>query len=1006
MPEPLSKLGKYDITEEIGRGGMGAVYKGYDPALNRSVAIKLLAPHLVWEQAFVERFMREARAVAQLHHPNIISIYDVGQDGPNYYFVMAYLPGGSLKHVIARQGRLAPAKAIPILRQLADALDYAHSKGLVHRDVKPANVMFDERGQIILTDFGIVKAAEESRLTGTGASIGTPHYMAPEQVLGHEVTARTDQYALGIVAFEMLTGRVPFDADTTTAILFKQVNEPPPPVTTLCPDLPPAVEVTLNRALAKSPADRYVSCGEFVAALQQALALSQPTVAAPLPTVRVQAPTPTPTALPTPRQGVPSWVWIAGGAVLLACLAVLSVLVLGSSLLGSKLSPATPTNIVASQPTSAPVSTPRLTLTPLRITSSFPTSTRVMPTPTRTPALLSTPSISVRFAQSSALDKGGKQVAWSPDGKLIAIASDKLYLYDAQTSSQVRAIGQGSVSGFAFSPDGTILAAVIGEVKLYEIATGSELRALPGIRITTSAASGNLAFSPDGKTLAIVIEKTVKLFEVASGREVGLIITQDSANAIAFLPDGKSLIAGGWNSLKIWDIASGQEVKAIGDRLPGVNKLALSSDGTLVATGATNGGLRLWEVATGRELHTLSGHTGSINSLAFSPDGKLLASASNDVTVKVWDVASGVELQTLIGHVRDAQGVAFSPDGRQLATISQDGTTLLWSALTGAAAAPTATPSRAPARPTPTHVPRSPSAISPDNASKVAQSAILEKGGKQVAWSPDGTLLAIASDQVYLYEAATLKPARTIGHGTRINGLAFSPDGTILAVLAGEVKLYDAATGSELRTLARTQTSTSLASGYFLSFSPDGATLAVVVEKTVKLFDVSTGREVSMLIVKEGASAIAFAPDGRTLAATSWGGGVQLLDTLDAQNVRSLSGQMSAHRLVFSPDGSKLAASKLSAAPILIWETPSGRELPNLAGHKDTVNSLAFSPDGHVLASASNDVTIKLWDVTTGRELATLKGHTNSVQSVAFSPDGARLVSTAQDGTTRVWEVK
>jgi WD40 repeat protein/serine/threonine protein kinase len=1004
MPEPLAKLGKYQIVEEIGRGGMGAVYKGHDPFLNRTVAIKLLAPHLVWEKDFVERFLREARAVAQLHHPNIINIHDVGQDGNNYYFVMAYLPGGSLKQIIAQKGRLAPADVLPLLRQLADALDYAHGKGLVHRDVKPVNMMFDERGQAILTDFGIVKAVEESRLTSTGASIGTPHYMAPEQVLGQEVT--------GIVAFEMLTGRVPFDADTTTAILFKQVNEAPPSVTTRCPDLPTAVEPVLNRALAKSPADRYASCGEFVTALQQALALPQPTVSAPLPTVRMQAPAPAPAAAPTPQRKVPSWAWIAGGLAVLACLVVASVLIGGTALLGSKWKSATPTSAIAIRPTDVPVSTQALPPTPTRTTSPVPTVTRSQLVPTRTPtaqaAPPSTPSVSVRFVQSSTLDKGGKQVGWSPDGKLIALASDKLYVYDAQTLSQVRAIGpSGSVSGFAFSPDGTILAVLTNEVKLYDVATGSELRTLPQTRISSGAASGYfLAFSPDGKTLAVVIDKTVKLFEVASGREAGLIITQDSAYAIAFMPDGKFLVAGGWSSLKLWDVASGQEVQNLGERLPGVNKLALARDGTRLAAGTTTGAIQLREPLTGRELGALSGHQGIINGLTFSPDGKLLASASGDVTVKVWDVASGVELQTLIGHVRDAQGVAFSPDGRQLATTAQDGTTLLWSASTGAAAASTATPTRAPARPTPTRLPLAASAISPDNAGKVAQASVLDKGGKQVAWSPDGKLLALASDKVYLYNGATLEPVRTIGQGTWMNGLTFSPDGTILAVLAGEVKLYDTATGGELRTLARTQTNTGLASGYFLSFSPDGATLAVVVEKTVKLFDVASGREMSMLIVKDGASAIAFAPDGRTLAVSSWSGGVQLLDTTDEQNTRSLSNQMSAHRLVFSPDGSKLAVSTLSAAPILLWETLSGRELPSPAGHKDTVNSLAFSPDGRVLASASNDVTIKLWDVASGRELATLKGHTNSVQDVVFSPDGARLVSTAQDGTTRVWEVK
>jgi serine/threonine protein kinase len=271
MSTMLSSLGKYQIIEEIGRGGMGVVYKGYDPSLKRTVAIKLLAPHLIWEKEFVERFERESRAAAQLDHPNIIHIFDVGQEGSRHYLVMSYLPGPSLKQFLGQKGRLTPTEALPLLRQLANALDYAHGKGLVHRDVKSANVMFNELGQAVLTDFGLVKAAQESKLTSYGAFMGTPQYMAPEQAKGENVDARADQYALGIITFEMMTGQVPFDADTTPAILYKQVNDPPPAVTALCRDLPPAIEPVLSRALAKLPASRYASCSEFVKALEQAL---------------------------------------------------------------------------------------------------------------------------------------------------------------------------------------------------------------------------------------------------------------------------------------------------------------------------------------------------------------------------------------------------------------------------------------------------------------------------------------------------------------------------------------------------------------------------------------------------------------------------------------------------------------------------------------------------------------------------------------------------------------
>jgi hypothetical protein len=380
------------------------------------VAIKLLAPHLVWEKDFKERFLREARGAGRLRHPNIIEIHDVGQDGSNYFFVMAYLPGPSLKDLIFQKKRLTPAEALPILHQLADALDYAHSKGLVHRDVKPANVMFDERGQAVLMGFGIVKAAQESKLTATGASIGTPHYMAPEQVQGTGVDARTDEYALGIIAFEMLTGRVPFDGDTTTAILFKQVHEPPPSVTACCPDLPPAIEAVLHRAMSKSPAERYASCREFVGALEQALGqpATQPVTVpqpAPLP-VAVTQPFKTPIEpkrepQPAPRPVVPPLLLVGAGIVALA-LVVLIVVAVSRGGGGPRVT--MPTAVAVIQPTLAPANTsiPPMTLTPAPTNTLVPSATPTRQ-PTETPSPTNTPLPGVVVVP---IEKMARSIPW------------------------------------------------------------------------------------------------------------------------------------------------------------------------------------------------------------------------------------------------------------------------------------------------------------------------------------------------------------------------------------------------------------------------------------------------------------------------------------------------------------------------------------------------------------------------------------------------------------------
>ena len=346
-----NKLGKYDIQAEIGRGGMGAVYKGYDAMLDRLVAVKVLAPHLVWEQEFVQRFLREARAAARLKHPNVVTIHDVGQDGDRYYFVMEYLEGQTLTERIQQGGRMATDEVLRILRPLADALDYAHQRGLVHRDVKPGNVIVSPAGCVTLTDFGIVRAAQETRLTATGTVVGTPEYMSPEQAKGLAVDSRSDQYSLAVVAYEMLAGQVPFEAESTLALLHKIAYDPPPPLRQARPGLPAEVEGVVVRGLAKEPGDRYGSVSAFVDALEQAYrgakageAVSRPEVVAPPGRIQTKvlepavepghstAPPPVqpdvatravePSAIPGPaaplRRRVPVWTWAVGALAILA----------------------------------------------------------------------------------------------------------------------------------------------------------------------------------------------------------------------------------------------------------------------------------------------------------------------------------------------------------------------------------------------------------------------------------------------------------------------------------------------------------------------------------------------------------------------------------------------------------------------------------------------------------------------------------------------------------------
>jgi len=263
-------LGQYQILREIGRGGMAVVYEAYQPSLGRSVAIKVLPPQYTFDATFVQRFQQEARAAARLDHPNIVSIYDVGEQNGVYYIVMQKLEGASLHDMIQRSGRIPPERAAHIAAQVAQALNFAHTHGLTHRDIKPSNILISSSDHATLTDFGIAKAAEGTRMTQTGLLMGTPEYMSPEQATGKPVGPASDIYSLGIVLYQMLTGRAPFKADSTPALLFKQVYERPAPVRTYVPHLSTGLEQVLDRALAKEPAERFRSAEEMATALLQA----------------------------------------------------------------------------------------------------------------------------------------------------------------------------------------------------------------------------------------------------------------------------------------------------------------------------------------------------------------------------------------------------------------------------------------------------------------------------------------------------------------------------------------------------------------------------------------------------------------------------------------------------------------------------------------------------------------------------------------------------------------
>ena len=662
-------LGQYQLIEQIGAGGMATVYRAYQPSLERDVAIKVLPPIHAEQPGFSDRFQREARAIANLNHPNILPVHDFGQEEQYSFIVMRYIEGArTLTEVMASPLSLSQTTAL--IGQIAAALAYAHRRGVIHRDVKPSNVLMDG-DWALLTDFGVAKITEASvKLTDTGVGIGTPAYMSPEQGQGRPVDHRADIYALGTILYEMLTGRLPYEADTPLAIVFKRATEPLPPPRTLNPDIPPAVEQVVLKALAVEPDKRFASAGQLAAALEQAVSESgvdpdkvlphpspePPTFLSIKPTVSSQ-----PQAKPTssPRPSVPtvatppatsgqsslSWKWIIGlGGV--AVVVIVAILFLSFFLFDGRGAPATVATIAVNLPPAAATPTTAGVLPP----PTGPADITPFPTLTPVPPPYGGQIAFVSYRDENAelyimnvdetleSSEGGQPVrqtfhprsdwdpAWSPNGRQLVFTSNR---YD---SSQE-----------------LYLLSVINE------AEGNFNRNV--MRLTNHPDNiDNLpAWSPDGKWISFssyreqnqdiyVLDAADLLQDTGSAKLSRLTIHPDDDLDPTWSPDGARIAfthvadtngngyLDGQDTGEIYVMnADGSDMTRLTDNLANDGGPAWSPDGTRLAFWSTRDANQEIYVmnADGSGQLNLSNHSANDTHPTWSPDGRRLAFVSD-----------------------------------------------------------------------------------------------------------------------------------------------------------------------------------------------------------------------------------------------------------------------------------------------------------------------------------------------------------------------------------------
>jgi WD40 repeat protein/serine/threonine protein kinase len=1014
--EPGKIVGDFELRTLLGQGGMGQVWEANQLSLSRQVAVKFVRPERVTKHQ-LELFAREARAGGRLSHSGIVAVYGHGESDGLAWIAMELVPGAwdlrDFLDEVVRMGDVPVGydkKVAQFIAKVADAVQAAHDAGVIHRDLKPQNILITESDDPKVTDFGLARIVDEQALSHTGDFAGTYFYMSPEQVAAKRagLDHRTDVFSLGIVLYEMLSLVRPFQGDTEHQVAEQILMKDPTDPKSLRSKVPRDLAVICMKALEKDRDKRFDSIGDVAADLRRWLA-NKPILAKP----------------PNQVERVAKWCKrnptksVAAGLASAAMIAITLLLAenwrTNSSLLQSNDSLSVQTALAEARAEHL-----------VRLNLSLEKKTTEAERNAREAA---DSALSAKQNEANAIEERDRASA--------AESLAEQSVYTAYMNAAMRELQNGNTAGFRLAHDACATEYRGWEWHHLNLARDSSIQSMEG----HEGEVHSIAWNSEGtRIVSGSSDETVRLWNAQTG-DIELILTghERKVSSVAWSPDGTRIVSGSFDkTIRVWDSITGECLKVLRGHSGPVTSLALDSLGQHVISGSWDKSVRLWNIDNGLVVQTFEGHESWISSVAFDSTNLFVVAGAGDGQVRQWGIEDGELQLRLSAHSTGEVFTAKEPNGERFVTGGADGLLSLWDTESGDRLI-TMTGHDSPV----TSVAWNSSGSQILSGSSNGNMKVWDSGtGEEllsideldsqilcVAWRPATTsfVSATSDTKIRVWDAqmgtnlqkisisgfADRKSQSTapgVKFGMHYNTAVWSEDGnTVASSQIGEgLHTRNANSGETILRLSNEPESA-------LAWDPSGGSIFLATYSNLKIVDVLTGRTLLMFDdFPQWGEPQSFRSDisivsaswsrlGSKIVSVAMSGRVDIWDAENGKNLLTFrAGSFSIYTVAWNPNGTRVLTGD-PGGDVVIWDAHTGKKLFRLEGHSESITSSEWSYDGNRIATASTDKSIRIWDSQTGTCLATLRGHLNEVSSVRWNKSGSRLASGSMDGTVRVW---